>query len=104
MAQPWAIALAGPVPRAAVETMRVDAPRHRSPNAGWPEAAMAASLGCRLSGPRAYGAGVEEQPWLNGVAPDPGPETGLAALALYRRTLIGATLVLLVLAMVEVFW
>ena len=29
--------------------------RHRSPNAGWPEAAMAAALGLRLAGPRVYG-------------------------------------------------
>lgn len=32
-----------------------DAPRHRSPNAGWPEAAMAGALGLALAGPRAYG-------------------------------------------------
>lgn len=31
-----------------------DAPLHRSPNAGWPEAAMAVSLGVALSGPRSY--------------------------------------------------
>jgi adenosylcobinamide-phosphate synthase len=28
---------------------------HRSPNAGWPEAAMAGALGLRLAGPRIYG-------------------------------------------------
>jgi adenosylcobinamide-phosphate synthase len=32
-----------------------DAPRHRSPNAGWPEAAMAGALGLKLAGPRVYG-------------------------------------------------
>lgn len=32
-----------------------DAPRHRSPNAGWPEAAMAGALGIRIAGPRVYG-------------------------------------------------
>ena len=31
-----------------------DARRHRSPNAGWPEAAMARALGIALAGPRAY--------------------------------------------------
>lgn len=31
-----------------------DAPLHRSPNAGWPEAAIAATLGVALSGPRSY--------------------------------------------------
>ncbi len=32
-----------------------DAGRHRSPNAGWPEAAMAGALGLALAGPRNYG-------------------------------------------------
>jgi len=36
-------------------TMRRDARRHRSPNAGYPEAAMAGALGLSLAGPRSYG-------------------------------------------------
>jgi adenosylcobinamide-phosphate synthase len=32
-----------------------DARKHRSPNAGWPEAAMAGALGVALAGPRSYG-------------------------------------------------
>lgn len=32
-----------------------DAGKHRSPNAGWPEAAMAGALGLALAGPRIYG-------------------------------------------------
>ncbi|QHQ37254.1 adenosylcobinamide-phosphate synthase CbiB [Algicella marina] len=99
-----ALALAGPRPRAAIAVMRADAPRHRSPNAGWPEAAMAAGIGCRLSGPRAYARGPEAQPWLNGEAPDPTAETGPAALGLYRRMLTAVTLALLPLAMLEAFW
>ena len=35
--------------------VRRDARRHRSPNAGWPEAAMAGALGFALAGPRRYG-------------------------------------------------
>ena len=38
----------------ALATVRRDAGYHRSPNAGWPEAAMAGALGIRLSGPRIY--------------------------------------------------
>ncbi len=38
--------------------VRRDAHRHRSPNAGYPEAAMAGALGLMLAGPRVYG-GVE---------------------------------------------
>jgi adenosylcobinamide-phosphate synthase len=39
----------------ALRVMWRDADRHRSPNAGWPEAAMAAQLGLALAGPRRYG-------------------------------------------------
>jgi adenosylcobinamide-phosphate synthase len=35
--------------------VRRDAGRHRSPNAGWPEAALAGALGFALAGPRRYG-------------------------------------------------
>ena len=35
--------------------VRRDARRHRSPNAGWPEAAVAGALGLALAGPRSYG-------------------------------------------------
>lgn len=39
----------------AVRVARRDAAGHASPNAGWPEAAMAGALGLCLGGPRAYG-------------------------------------------------
>ena len=39
----------------AFRAVRRDARRHRSPNAGWPEAAMAGALGLALAGPRSYG-------------------------------------------------
>lgn len=41
--------------RRAWHALRSDADRHRSPNAGWPEAAMAGALGLALAGPRVYG-------------------------------------------------
>jgi adenosylcobinamide-phosphate synthase len=44
--------------------MRRDARRHRSPNAGWPEAAMAGALGLRLAGPRRYGGELVEDAWM----------------------------------------
>jgi adenosylcobinamide-phosphate synthase len=37
------------------QTVWLDAPRHRSPNAGFPEAAIAGALGLSLAGPRVYG-------------------------------------------------
>lgn len=50
--------LPGARPVEAVGAVLRDAARHKSPNAGWPEAAMAGALGIRLAGPRTYG-GVE---------------------------------------------
>ena len=41
-----------------------DAPKHRSPNAGWPEAAMAGSLGLALAGPRRYHGTVVTDAWM----------------------------------------
>jgi adenosylcobinamide-phosphate synthase len=41
-----------------------DARRHASPNAGWPEAAMAGALDLALNGPRTYGGIAGDQPWL----------------------------------------
>ncbi len=60
-------ALVVPCARAgrALRTMVRDAPRHSSPNAGWPEAAMAGALGLALLGPRHYeGEAAADQAWL----------------------------------------
>ncbi len=51
-------------PAAFTVTLR-DARRHRSPNAGWPEAALAGALGFALNGPRAYHGVPSEEPWTN---------------------------------------
>lgn len=42
-------------PRNAMKAVFRDARHHRSPNAGWPEAAIAGALGIALAGPRSYG-------------------------------------------------
>ena len=83
--------------RRSLACMRADAARHRSPNAGWPEAAMAGALGIRLSGPRIYADGVAQEPWVNGGAPDPRPADLSRGLDLYRRAMftLGAGLLLL---------
>ena len=52
-----------PVPWSAV---RRDARLHRSPNAGWLEAAMAPVLGVALAGPRSYDGRMRDFPWVNG--------------------------------------
>ncbi len=42
-----------------------EAPKHRSPNAGWPEAAMAYGLKIALSGPRSYDGKINDYPYVN---------------------------------------
>ena len=62
-----------------------DAPNHRSPNAGYPEAAMAGALGLALAGPRIYG-GIEVKDALMGNGRRAASVADIrAALALYRR-------------------
>lgn len=75
-------------PLTAFNVMFRDAMKHRSPNAGWPEAALAAGLGVRLSGPRAYHGQLNKEPWLNGEAPDPKPADLTRGLATYRRFIL----------------
>jgi adenosylcobinamide-phosphate synthase len=41
-----------------------DAPKHNSPNAGWPESALAASLGVKFGGPRSYQGQLVNLPWM----------------------------------------
>lgn len=52
-------------PRGAWRGIAADARRHRSPNAGWPEAAMARALGVALSGPRSYHGTRRDFPWVH---------------------------------------
>jgi adenosylcobinamide-phosphate synthase len=75
-------------PKASVEAWRAtwrDAGRHRSPNAGWPEAAMAGALGLRLAGPRIYGATLVDDHWMGDGRSAATPDDIDRALGLYRR-------------------
>jgi adenosylcobinamide-phosphate synthase len=72
----------------ALSCMTRDARRHRSPNAGWPEAAMAGALGVRLSGPRIYHGSITNEPWLNEGARDPLAADIGAGLTVYRRAML----------------
>jgi adenosylcobinamide-phosphate synthase len=62
-----------------------DAHRHRSPNAGWPEAAMAGALGLALAGPRVYGGVMVDDATMGDGRRDANAEDIRAALKLYRR-------------------
>ena len=70
--------------RAALRAVLRDAGRHRSPNAGWPEAAMAGALGLRLAGPRVYGGTRVADAWMGNGRAEAGPADVERALALYR--------------------
>lgn len=59
-----ALMLPGAQAGAAIRTTLADAKKHRSPNAGWPEAAAAGALGLALGGPRRYLGMVTDEPWL----------------------------------------
>ena len=62
-----------------------DAARHRSPNAGYPEAAMAGALGLKLAGPRHY-AGILVADAVMGDGRREAEAADIrAALKLYRR-------------------
>ncbi|AFL52762.1 adenosylcobinamide-phosphate synthase [Sinorhizobium fredii] len=52
--------------KAAIEVAKRDHGFHRSPNSGWPEAAMAGALDIQLAGPRVYGGTMVDEPMING--------------------------------------
>ena len=71
--------------RAAWRAVRRDAPRHRSPNAGYPEAAMAGALGLSLAGPRAYGGVLVDDAFMGDGRREASVADIRRALILYRR-------------------
>ncbi|PBC03851.1 adenosylcobinamide-phosphate synthase CbiB [Mesorhizobium sp. WSM3860] len=80
-----AFVVKGADPRNAWQVMRRDAKKHRSPNAGWPEAAMAGALGLALAGPRSYGGDVVEDAFMGEGGRREAESTDIRqALELYR--------------------
>ena len=80
-----ALALPGASADAALTTARRDAGKHASPNAGWPEAAMAGALGLVLGGPRRYGDETLAGATLGDGRRDAAVADINRSLALYRR-------------------
>ncbi len=76
-------------------TLLRDAPKHRSPSAGWQEAAVAGALGFALAGPRRYGQQTIDDAWMGDGRSALTAEDINAALALYLRA--GAVLAVMVL-------
>ena len=79
-----ACALPGADPRGALRAVLRDATRHKSPNAGWPEAALAGALGIRIAGPRSYGGVLTPMAWMGDGRAELDVYDLTKALALYR--------------------
>ena len=77
-----------------------DARRHASPNAGWPEAAMAGALRVRLGGAASYDGVPAIRPTF-GDGPPPTPKDLTRGLALSRRA---CALIWLLLALGGLAW
>jgi adenosylcobinamide-phosphate synthase len=90
------IAAAALVPGASAPSawraFRRDARLHRSPNAGWPEAAMAGALGLRLAGPRSYHGVVVNDHWMGDGRTEATAQDIDRALTIYRVACAGALL------------
>ena len=81
--------------RSSLTCMWRDARKHRSPNAGWPEAALAGALDIRLSGPRVYDDHMSDDAWVNVGAPDPAPTDVGRGLTLYLEAMLVLVVALL---------
>jgi adenosylcobinamide-phosphate synthase len=79
-----------------------DARHHRSPNAGWPEAAMAGALGLRLAGPRSYDGVVVDDHWMGDGRAEATAADVDRALLIYRTAFGGALLFVAAIAMLWV--
>lgn len=77
---------------------------HRSPNSGWPEAAMAGALDIQLAGPRIYGGELVAEPFLNEMgSSDARSRHILSAIKIFYsacHSLIGVVAILLVLSLI----
>ena len=78
----------GASPGEAARALWRDASHHRSPNAGWPEAAMAGALGLKLAGPRVYGATLIDDAFMGQGRREATASDIRRALRLYRRACV----------------
>ncbi len=79
----------------AFKTSMQDARKHASPNAGWPESAMAGALNLRLGGPRSYRNREVKAAWLGNGRIGAGPSDIRKALQIYRSALVLLWLVIM---------
>jgi adenosylcobinamide-phosphate synthase len=97
------IASAAIVPSASASSawraFRRDARRHRSPNAGWPEAAMAGALGLRIAGPRSYHGVLVDDHWMGDSRAEATAEDIDRALTIYRVAFGGGLAIIAVITL-----
>jgi adenosylcobinamide-phosphate synthase len=86
--------------RGAVRAVLRDAGGHRSPNAGWPEAAMAGALGLKLAGPRVYGDTLVDDGFMGDGRREATADDIDRALRLYKAACATQALLLLALLLI----
>ena len=95
-----AAAAIGASPGGALQAVWRDARGHRSPNAGWPEAAMAGALGLQLAGPRVYGETLIDDAFMGDGRREATAADIIRALRLYRAACVAQWLVLLAIVLI----
>jgi len=86
------IACAGSRPLATIRAAMREAASHASPNAGWPESALASALGLRLGGTNRYAGIAVAGPIFNAGGRAPQADDIPRAIAYVRRVSLAATL------------
>lgn len=84
--------------KASLQAMWRDASKHSSPNAGWPEAAMAGALGLRFGGPRTYDSEAIDLAWMGDGAPTMDRRDIARGIDLYDTAMLMLTALMVVLA------
>ena len=85
-------------PIGAFKTMLRDARKNASPNAGWPEAAMAGALNIALGGPRKYENKTANNEWIGAGSAKAGPADIKRALYIYVVAILLGVLLVAVIA------
>lgn len=90
--------------RDALQAIARDAGQHRSPNAGWPEAAMAGALGLKLAGPRIYDGLTVPDHWMGQGRAEANAVDIRRALQVYRIACVIQAVAIAVLAIAMNVW
>ncbi len=85
--------------RESIKTLVSDGSKHSSPNAGYPEAAMAGALGIRLGGPNYYGGRLVEKPYIGQERKEPEAEDALVSISV-----VGVAVFLFVIFLLGISW